>query len=76
MAVQVCWDYADCIPCGPMPTVAEGEFATSTCPEGTHGNSVYVTSEEDWLQLCEMEIYGKGRAKTLLHMVSCWHCRP
>ena len=76
MAVEVCWDHEYCIPCGPMYTVAEGEFATSICPEGTRGNTVLITSEDQHLQLCEVEIMGKSKAKPWLHMASCMHCLP
>ena len=49
--MSVCWGGDNCFECGPFPTVGEGEFANSTCPENTHGDTLLVSADDDFITI-------------------------
>ena len=68
--LQVCVGDKDCIECNNFPSRNSLQWADSTCPEGTQGDTVRIVPDNDasHLRLCEVKITGRS---TYIHLFSC-----
>ena len=59
--LRVCVGDKDCIECNNFPSKNSLQWADSTCPEGTQGDTVRIVQDNDvsHLSLCEVKITGK-----------------